>query len=251
MRPEARLFLLAVLLLAAVGNAWADKPVKATTRLSDAGRANITLAQSYLESGRLKEAEDSARAAVKSDPGSAAAHALLGVVQARGKQDRKAGNSFARALELAPRDGAVLNAYGAWLCGKGDIAGADNAFRVALEDPRYTTPVQALVNAGQCAIRGGEWLRADGYLRRALAISPRNRPLLLLMAETQMRLGRPQVARAFVQRSDSLGPDGRTLELAARVEAAAGDAQAAARYQKRLREEFPNFASSGAGARTK
>ncbi len=251
MRPEARLLLLAVL-LAAAGNAhaWAEK-AKATTRLSDTGRAHVTLAQSFLESGRLKEAEDSARAAVKSDPGAAATHALLGVVQARGKQDRKAGNSFARALELAPRDGAVLNAYGAWLCGKGDFAGADNAFRVALEDPRYTTPVQPLVNAGQCAVRAGEWLKADAYLRRALALVPRNRPLLLLMAETQMRLGRPQVARAFVQRADSLGPDGRTLELAARVEAAAGDAQAAARYQKRLREEFPNHASSGAGARTK
>lgn len=254
-RPD---FLLVLLLVAAVGLAGpaaAEKKKKpAPTRgdpqaLSAAGRSNLVLAQAYLDAGKVDAAAERARAALDSDPGSALTHATMAMVHVKRKDDPKAGAAFAKALAIAPRDGAILNAYGAWLCGRGQRAEADEAFRQALKDGKFRTPAQALVNAGRCALADRNWVRADGYLRRALVFSPNNRLMLLLLAETQLKLGRPLDARAFAQRADALGPDAVTLALAARVEDAAGDAIAAARYRQRLQTEFPKFVPTGEGAR--
>jgi type IV pilus assembly protein PilF len=248
MRPEASLALLLCLAIAGPVGAGDKKASKPPARLSEAGRSNIMLAQAYHESGKLEAAEERARAALASDGDVAVAHATMALVRARQKQDDKAGAEFKRALALAPADGAVLNAYGSWLCGKGDRAGAEAAFQLAVQDRRNNS-LQPLVNAGQCAILGREWSKAEAYLRQALAIAPRSRPILLLLAETQLQLGRPMEARAFVQRADALGPDARTLALAVRAEEAAGDAVSSARYRKRLNQEFPNYQPTGEGAR--
>ena len=249
MRPEAALAVMLALATAFAGPVAAKekKPQKAVV-LSEGGRANVVLSQSYLESGDLKTAEERARSAIASDGGSALPHAAMAMVHAAKKQQDKAKGEFKRALALAPADGMVLNSYGSWLCAQGDLAGADDAFRAALED-RMAQQFQPLVNAGRCAILGKDWAKADNYLRRAVTIAPRNRALLLMLARTQLELKRPMDARAFVQRADALGPDAATIALAVRVEDAAGDADASGRYRKRLAEEFPNYLPRAEGAR--
>ena len=252
MQPEraAALLLAATMAFAVAGPAAAWGKPKGPAELSASGRADVMLAQNYLDNGQVEQAEDRAKAALLSDPGSQLTHATMALVFVAKKQDDKAQSEFRRALALAPSDGAVLNAYGSYLCGKGDREGADNAFRSALADATYATPVQPLINAGTCAMLGKDWLKADGYLRRAVVIAPTSRPLLLLLSEAQLKLNRPLEARAFVQRADALGPDVRTLELAIRTEDAAGDAQSAAKYRKRLQQEFPNYTPKAEGGRT-
>ena len=251
MRPEPKLAVLLLLAALAAPALAGDKPAKARkgAELSEAGRSNVLLAQAYLSAGRVQAAEDRARDAVSTDGGSPLPHAALAMVRAAQKQDDKAQAEFKRALALGPGDGAVLNAYGAWLCSRGDRAGADAAFRGALADAGYATPIQPLVNAGRCAVDAHDWSAAEGYLRRALMIEPRNRSVLLLLAETQLQQGHALAARAFVQRADALGPEPNTLWMAVRTEEAAGDAVASARYRQRLREEFPAFTPTGEGAR--
>jgi len=246
MRPEPTLALL--ICLAFAGAAGAEKAPKPVARLSEAGRSNVMLAQAYLDAGKVDAAEERARAALVSDGDVAAAHATMALVRARQQQHGKARDEFKRALALAPADGAVLNAYGSWLCGQGDRAGAEAAFQSALLD-RRNSALQPLVNAGQCALLAKDWSKGDAYLRQALRLAPTSRPILLLLAETQLQLGRPMEARAFVQRADSLGPDARTLAIAVRAEDAAGDAVASARYRQRLNQEFPNYKPTGEGAR--
>jgi type IV pilus assembly protein PilF len=246
MRSFARLALFA--LLAACASAQAKKPV-AAEGLSEPGRVNISLANSYMEGGKLVDAENRARKAVASDPRSAQAHAMLALIQSRAGRDADAMKSFERALSLSPADGFLRNAHGAWLCGRGDFAGAEEDFRMALKDPAYTNTAQALGNAGRCAIRARNWISAAGYLRRAVVITPRDRGVLLMLAQAELQLGRAFDARAFVQRSDALGADAETLVLAARVEDAAGDAMAAARYRARLQAEFPRYETTGEAAR--
>jgi type IV pilus assembly protein PilF len=250
MRPEPRLALAVLLALAATCACAGDKTARVAKAgaLSEDGRANIALAQAYLNAGRVKEAEGYAREALKSDGGSGAAHATMALVRARQNQPDQATAEFNRALALAPTDGGILNVYGVWLCERGDRDGADNAFRAALADQTYMAPVQPLVNAGRCALLAQQWAKSDGYLRRALQIQPNDRSVLLMLAEAQLRLQKPMEARAFVQRSDALGPDPVTLALAAKIEEASGDAMSAERYRKRLREEFPQYAPTGEGA---
>jgi type IV pilus assembly protein PilF len=65
-----------------------------------------------------------------------------------------------------------------------------------------------------------------------------------------LRQGKIFEAQAFVQRRDGLGSDAATLDLAARIEDAAGNAHGAARYRQRLQNEFPNYVPTGEGARS-
>jgi type IV pilus assembly protein PilF len=252
MRPEALLAMLLCLAVAGSAGAWEKAPkapkVRKGPELSEAGRSNVMLAQAYLDAGRVDAAEERARSALATDGDVAIAHATMALVKARQKQDGKAEDEFKRALAIAPDDGNVLNVYASWLCARGDRAGADAAFQKALQDAAVSA-LQPLINAGQCAMSGRDWSKADGYLRRALSIAPQRRSLLLLLAETQLQLGRAMEARAFVQRADALGPDAGTLAMAVRAEEAAGDAAASARYRKRLYEQFPNYQPTGEGAR--
>jgi len=249
MRPEAALAVMLVLAGALAGPVAAkDKQPRPAAVMSEGGRANVVLSQSYLQQGDLKTAEERARSALSTDGDSALPHAAMAMVLAARNEDDKAKKEFERALAIAPGDGGVLNSYGSWLCARGDRAGADQAFRSALQDP-LAEQFQPLVNAGQCATLGKDWAKADKYLRGAVAIAPENRGLLLLLAQVQLELHQPMDARAFVQRADALGPDPETIALAARVEDAAGDATASGRYRKRLAEEFPNYVPRAEGAR--
>ena len=237
--------------IAFAGAADAKKkpPPQATNaRLSETGRTNLGLAQAYLEGNKLKEAEARALMAMATDGGNGRVHALMGVIHARSQRPDKAAAEFARALALAPADATVRNLYASWVCESGDPVRADASFQTALQ-LRSPGRAQILSNAGRCASRARDWSKAERYLREAVRLDPQNRNVLVLLAEAELQLGRTLEARAFVQRSDALGPDASTLALAARVEDASGDAVAAARYRKRLREEFPGFVPTGEGAR--
>jgi len=227
------------------------QPAQATApyQLSETGKQSLNLAQGYLGLGQLDKASEWANKALASDPKSADAHALVGMIAARNGDVKKAGAEFDRALKLAPNNGAILNAHASWICERGQTAQADQEFALALQDPTYTRPVQALSNAGKCALGSDQLVKAEGYFRRALVIAPEDRSLLYLMAETELRLGKIMEAQAFIQRRDDMESNAETLALAARIEDAAGNSLAAARYRKRLQIEFPNYVPTGEGAK--
>jgi type IV pilus assembly protein PilF len=252
-RPEV---LLCCLLLAACASDGAREGPAVTAgvakheALSSDGRMNLALAETYLAKGDMVRTTERANKVLDSDPGSARAHALLALVHEHAGETEKAGRAFDRALALAPADGGILNAHASWLCEHGKPAEADREFALALADASYRTPWQALANAGKCALSAGRLAPAEDYLRRALVFAPADRTLLFLLADVELRQGKTFEAQAFVQRRDALGADGATLDLAARIEDAAGNPQGAARYRERLRKAFPDYAPTGEGARS-
>ena len=247
-RPEA---LLACLLLAACASGGERTPSAGKAgEPSSSGRLNLGLAEGYLTKGDLPKAAERAEMVLASDPRWAQAHALRAVVHERAGETEKASRAFDRALALEPKDGAILNAHAVWLCGHGQPDRADREFAMALADPGYRQPVQALANAGKCANGAGRLAAAADYLRRALVFAPTDKTLLFMLADIELRQGKTFEAQAFIQRRDALCADGATLELAARIEDAAGNAQGAARYRARLRSEFPEYAPTGEGARS-
>ena len=244
-------WLLAVALLTACSTGSTDRvSTSPANRLSAEGRMNLGLAEGYLEQNQLKNAADRAAMALASDPGSADVHALFGMIHARNGAQDKAAREFDRALQIAPADGSILNAHASWLCERGQTAQADLEFARALQDVNYRWPFQALANAGRCAIKAAQWSKAEGYLRRAIEISPEDGATLVMLAETELRQGKVMEAQAFIQRRDALGSDADTLELAARIEDAANNRMSAARYRQRLLEEYPDHVPTGEGART-
>jgi type IV pilus assembly protein PilF len=218
--------------------------------LSSEGHSNLSLAQIYLQNKDVAKATFHAKAAVASDPGSGLTHAVMAMIHATSGDQKKAAKEFDRALRIAPTDGAILNSHATWLCDMGQFDQADAEYAQAVLDPRYITPLQALNNAGACAHKAGQFAKAEGYFRRVLAVSPRDSQALLLIADATLRQRKILEAQAFIQRRDALGSDIATLVLAARIEDAANNRLAAARYRQRLKEEFPNYVPTGEGARS-
>lgn len=262
MQPERYLRFLAAAVLAAMlaacagtgaggRAAGADAPVRPEERMSSRGLANLRLAHSYLNAGKLELAMDRAGRALRSDPDSADVHVVLGLIQARLGKQEAAGGYYARAARLAPAEGYVQNVYGVWLCEQGDSAAADQAFVRGAADPFFEGRAQIHYNAARCALRAGNPARAEAHLREGLKGAPEDAPLLALMAEVQYVQSNYLSARAFIQRREAAGeatPE--LLDLGARIEQGAGDAVAAERYRRRLREQFPDFSPTATeGAR--
>ena len=213
-----------------------------------AGRNALVLSEDRLRSGNLPEAEKYAKQALKADPRSADAYTMLAVIAASQGQDAVAGTHYQKAAELAPDDGRVLNNYGAWLCTNGRLQESLGWFDRALQAPGYATPAAALANAGRCALDAGDTARADANLRQAIVLAPENPVALGALARLQFRSGNYFEARAFSERRLAAAPaDAEALILASQIEDKLGDSAAAARYVRRLREEFPGAAQGNAG----
>ena len=185
--------------------------------------------------GELAEAERLAGQALKADPRSADAHAVLGNVAESRAQLAAAGRHYEAAASLAPTVGIHANNYGAWLCANGQAAASLPWFDRALADPAYPTPLGALANAGSCALKAGMAPRAEASWRQVLAAQPTHAAALAGMARLQFDQGRYLEARAFAERwlaAMPQDPDG--LRLAVAIEQKLGDNAAASRYLSRL-----------------
>lgn len=203
-------------------------------------RTQLAIAQSALLRGDLDAAEAAARKAQRADAGSADPETILGVVAERRGRHADAGAHYQRAAGLAPRDGGAANNYGAWLCANGREVESLGWFQRALSDPGYRTPAAALANSGACALRAGQLDKAARELRAAIEQDGENAVALGALARLEFQAGRFMEARAFSERRLSAAPaDAAALRLASQIEQKLGDSAAAARYGRRLREEFP------------
>ncbi len=224
----------------------------AKTKNRMAAERRLSLAEQRLQAGDFKSAEVEAKAALKASPNSAGALTLLAIIADNKGEAVEAGVYYKRAAEAAPNQGGVMNNYGAWLCGNGFPAEALVWFDRAVGAPGYNTPEFALANAGGCALKTGQYDRAERDLRKALSIAPRNAYALASMAESEYRQNRYFEARAFTERRLSAAPaNAAVLQLAAQIEEKLGDRAAASRYVQRLRAEFPNVVAANPGDKTR
>ena len=213
-----------------------------------AGQDRLALASQRFQAGDLVAAEREANAALKINPASDAANTLLALIQDRQGNSQKAGAYYKRAAELAPNQGVALNNYGAWLCANGYPAESLVWFDRAIAAPGYGSPASALANAGGCALKVGQYERAQRDLRQALQLDPVNAYALASMAESEYRQARYFEARAFSERRLAAAPpSAETLQLASNIEDKLGDKAAASRYIQRLRAEFPGTANVNSG----
>lgn len=205
----------------------------------------LRLSGDRLGRNQLDDALKYARSAQKIVPSLPDAYTVQAVIEGYRGNAAAAGDLYRKAAELAPKQGDVVNNYGAWLCGNGHPAEALVWFDRALADPAYAARADALANAGGCALDAGQSERAERDLRQALALAPDNAYALESMARSEYGQGRYFEARAFYQRRLAAAPaTASVLQTAIQIEERLGDRSAADRYQQRLREEFPSAAAS-------
>jgi type IV pilus assembly protein PilF len=233
---------LALFLILGLGACASAAPrSKASEKARSAAEVHVALGQRYLQQGKLELALEKLEKALKFDSSYVDAHTVIAVLYERINDQKQAAEHYRRAVELAPRNGAVNNNYGAFLCRAGKLDEAAVRFSTAVADPFYRTPDVAYANSGTCFQQAGKFDRAEQDFRRAVEINPNNSEALFHLAGVLFRKNDFLRARAFLQRFEALGaPSADALLLGFNIETSLGNAREANEYARRLRNEFPD-----------
>lgn len=233
------------------GSSRNEDPAAEPNKAQSAAEVNVSLGQAYLEQNRLELALDKLKKALQLDPRMPSAHTVIAVIYERINDQESAAFHYKRATELAPKNGAVLNNYGTFLCHAGDYANADKYFERALKDPFYTTPGIAQGNRGSCAMQAGNMDLAETALREAVKLNPNDPQALYDMARVLHLRKDDFKARAYVQRCEAAnGATPELLELGMQVEKGLSNIRGERDYRVRLLKEFPESSQAQAIAKS-
>ena len=230
-------------------NSTGGKTNSDSTRTDAISRASIhtELGMAYFGNNQMSVALEEFKEAVAADPNYAPAHNQLGLVYMALNEDKLARQSFERALKIDPADSSANNNYGMFLCQRKREQEAFKYFMTALKNPLYSTPENAYTNAGICAWLQGDDVRAEDWLRKALALQPNQPQALYYLAEVLFKRDDLKTARSLLTRHLRLGqPSADALWLGARIESRLGDTTALASYGTQLKNRYPNAAQTRA-----
>jgi len=204
-------------------------------------RVRLELASAYFARGQTETALDEVKLSIQAKPDLADAYNLRGLVYAAMGEDRLAEASFARALQLNPRDGATLHNQAWFLCQRGRFDEAQARFDAALALPQYRDAARTLLARGVCHGRNGRWVEAEAALMRAYELEPANPATGLNLAEVLYRRGEYERARFYIGRVNEqpAAANAQTLWLAARIDRKLGRDADVRVLGHRLRERFP------------
>lgn len=204
-------------------------------------KAHTDLGFEYYAQKQFGTALQEAKVALSNDSSYVPAHNLRALVAMALADYKIADESFQRALQLAPNDPEIANNYGWFLCQTKHEDASFAYFNRALENPLYPTPVVALSNAGECAMKRSDYAASEGYLQRAVVREPDNSRVLFLMASLKYRQQQFSEADTYIQQLHRVvEPTAESLWLALRVARQINDRTDEARYLSLLRKNFPD-----------
>jgi len=209
-------------------------------------RANIRLqlAVGYYQDGKYEIALDEIKQAIGADPDYADAYGVRALIYTAMGQLALADDNYKHALRLAPGNPDLSNNYGSFLCQSlNRPADAIRYFDAAIKNASYQTPTSALVNAGVCSIKLGNFDAAERYLLDALRFSPDLQAVNAGLARVYYERRDMTRAGFFINRLietaklETLSAD--ALWLAMRVQRKLGDRTHEASFAAQLRRRFP------------
>jgi type IV pilus assembly protein PilF len=204
-------------------------------------RVRLELAEAYLSRGQLDTALDEVKRSLATKPDLGSAYNVRGLIYAAMDEDQLADESFTRALQLNPRDGAALNNHAWFLCQRDRFAEAQAKFAAALAMPQYRDVARTQLARGVCYGRNRQWPEAEAALTRAYELDPSSPAAGFNLAEVLFQRQQYERARFYVGRvNDSPGnANAQTLWLATRIERKLGQESAMRVLGERLRQGFP------------
>lgn len=204
-------------------------------------RIRTELAASYFQQRNMSVALDELRQAIAADATFAPAFGLLGLIYMDLRENSKAEESFQRALKLTPNDSELNNNYGWFLCQTDRTKDSFGFFNRATRNPLYATPAKPLHNAGICALRVGDEVLAESYLKQSFQADSRNPVAMFQLSEFYLKRNDLRQASLYSRRLLSMyDPNAEALWLALRVERQVGDRSAEARFGSQLRRRYPD-----------
>ncbi len=227
------------------GGLSADQPTAVATASDQTdterrARVRLELAAAYFGRGQLETALDETKLALQVKPDLGDAFGLRALIYAAMSEDRLAEDSFARALQLNPRDGSTQHNHAWFMCQRGQFAAAQAKFEALLAQPQYRDQARTQLARGVCWGREGRFAEAEAALMRAYELDPANPSTGLNLAEVLYRRQAWERASFYIGRVNDT-PDAvnaQTLWLAARIEHKLGRDSAVRVLGDRLRQRF-------------
>jgi type IV pilus assembly protein PilF len=202
---------------------------------------NLELAGMYLSRGQAQTALDKVAEVLAIKPDLPQAYDVRGLAYASLGDAAKAEQSFQRAHALAPTSGGIMHNYAWFLCQEKRYAEAEAEFNLALSQPTYRDATRTLLAQGICQARAGNWDLAGRTLLQSYQLDPTNPVTAFNLSDVLLHQGEYDRARFYVGRINANRDQSsaQSLWLAARVEQAAGKAQAARDLGRQLVDRFP------------
>lgn len=204
-------------------------------------RAFTDLANAYFARAQYKVALDELRKAIIADNRFGPAYNTYGLIYMELAEDKLAEENFRRAIGLDRSDSMTRNNYGWFLCTRGRYDDGLEQFSIALRNPLYAYPEQAMANAGLCAERKGDLALAEANFLKSLKLQPDNPNTILKLAGLHFRKGQlSETQRLLARHAELAPPTSESLWLGVRLERKLGDRAQEAAYGLQLRRRFPD-----------
>jgi type IV pilus assembly protein PilF len=214
------------------------------TALEKRAQIRLQLAVGYYQDRKYEIALDEVKQAIAAAPDFADAYGFRALIYAAMGENQVADENYRHALRLAPRNPDLANNYGLFLCeAGGKPEQAMGYFEAALKNPKYGSPVKAMINAGNCSLKLKNIDAAEGYLLDALRREPELPAIQAGLARVYLERRDYPRAGFFINRLtdtaklDTLSAD--VLWLALRVKHVLGDRALEASLAAQLRKRFP------------
>ncbi len=212
----------------------------AKEKQQSAADINAQLAYGYISQGDKKQGVAKLRKALSLKPALPSTYHYIAESYRLLGQPELAETAYLKAIKLAPRDSAMQNNYGVFLCEQGRYKEAENRFMISARNPLYATPEEAYENAALCALRMPDVKRAEYYFRKALEVNPLRVRSLYRLAHIEFEQKNYMQARAFLQRYFGLAdatPE--ALWLGIQIERYNDNQMMIKKYARTLMDKFP------------
>jgi type IV pilus assembly protein PilF len=201
----------------------------------------LQLAVGYYQQGQMNVALDELKLALQSDPNSADAYNMRGLIYMEIGETRLAEDNFLRALKLAPNNSETTNNYGWFLCQNGREKESIAYFDAVLRNKSYQSPVVASNNAGVCSLKLKDLAAAERYLTQAFQYDPGRIDTNVNLAKLQVERSDYPRARFYINRAVKAGKlDADALWTGIKIERKLGDRTTENSLATQLRRNYPN-----------
>ena len=216
------------------------------TDMQKRAKIRLELAVGYLEQGQTNIALDEVKLAIASDPRSADAFSLRGLIYMRLNDFGLARDSFNRGILLNPRDGNILHNLGWLACQESRYAEAVLNFDKALAAPNYAGPAKTYLAKGVCLLRAGDARQAEANFQRSFELDASNPIATFNLANLLYKRNDLIRSQFYVRRlNNNEYVNAESLWLAVKIEKKMGNSQGVNQLAERLRKQFPTSREFG------
>lgn len=221
-----------------------------TKNLNRSAKYNVQLGLGYLEQGDVERAKDKFLKAIKQSPELPEAHYNLAHFYYLIDEQGLALQHFSQAVSYASSStsgvlGTAHNNFGVFLCQTKKFHEAEQEFLQAINDEHYADTASAYENAGLCALKEKNKIKAKYYFAKAVKNNPLSQKALIELADLNIANKNYDEAAQYLDRYKQIvAEDKRYLLASLKIAQFKGDKQGANKITKVFLEKYPEEKSS-------